>query len=74
MNELSEMMDQRRNGIPYDDLAREIGMKTPTLFRYIAGQRNMSVLNIRKIATWAREKDDKELINALVSYAIGFEI
>jgi len=74
MTTLAQMIDDRRGNTSYDDLAREINMKTATLHRYVTGERNMSVPNIRKIAAWAREKGDTELVSALASYALGFNV
>ena len=74
MAQVARMIDERRGDTSYDDLAREIGMKTPTLFRYIKGDRNMNVDNIRKIAAWAKRKNDCELVKALAAYAVGFDV
>ena len=74
MAELARMIEARRGDAPYDDLAREINLKTPTLFRFLKGERGMGIDSVRKVAAWAKLKDDHELIYALASYALGFDI
>ncbi len=73
MTTIAKMIDERRNKRPYDDFAREVGVKTPTLFRYIKEERNMDVKNIRLFAAWAKEQQDQEFISALAAY-VGIDI
>lgn len=74
MSEIARMIDERRGTTSYDDLAREIGIKTPTLFRYIKGDRNMTVPGMRLIAAWAAKRGDFELLEAMAEYALGVEM
>lgn len=68
------ILNERRADLTYDDFAREIGIKTPTLFRLLTGRHGMGVDSIRYFARWAKRQRDIALINALASYALGFEL
>ena len=68
---LIETLKARQGVLSCDDLARIIGIKTPSLQKYLKGERNLGVANIRKIATWARSNQDNEMVQALIDYALG---
>ena len=71
MTILIKALKHRQGALSYDDLARIIGIKTPSLHKYLTGDRNLGIANVRKIATWARSNNDNELIQALTDYALG---
>lgn len=66
-----EIIKARRNGKSVEVLASEMGLTAISLYRYLAGSRQMSVGGIRKIATWARAKNDQELLAALAAHVLG---
>lgn len=74
MKIVAEMINDRRGKGSYDDIARDIGIKTATLHRAMTLGRDMSVPSISKIALWAKAKNDRELLNTLASYALGFPV
>ncbi len=71
---LISALKERMGDNSHDDLAREIGIKTASLYGYLNGTRNMSIPNINIVAAWAKENDDIQLINALINYSLGFEV
>ena len=74
MHDLAQLLRNRRGEIPYEDLAREIDIKTSTLFRQLTGQRVISLKTVRKLAWWAAKRNDTELLDALASYSLGLKI
>ena len=74
MHDLAQLLRNRRGEIPYEDLAREIDIKTSTLFRQLVGQRVTSLVTLRKLAKWAHKKKDEELLDALATYALGLDV
>ena len=67
---LIDTLKERQGDMSYDDFARLIQIKTHSLRSFIVGDRNMGIANVRKIATWARQVEDAELIEALIDYAL----
>lgn len=49
-------------------------MNGPTLFRFIRGDLNLQVGQLRLIAAWARANNDTELLRALAVYALGVDV
>jgi hypothetical protein len=76
MATLMEMVETRRGDLSYEDYAHRIGLKTSVLYKYVkeAGARDMSIPNLQKMARYYYEQGDKEMVEALASYATGLEV
>ncbi len=68
---LIETLRARQGKQSCDDLARDIGIKTASLYKYLKGERGLGVANIRILAAWARMNQDNEMVQALIDYALG---
>lgn len=74
MSDVVGMIKTRRGDKSVDSLAREIGLQTVTLYRYLAGTRKMSRRSVQVIADWARRNGDTELVAALAAHSLGFDV
>lgn len=79
---INALIDRRQaagsNGKPlsYKEFAKLISdqMNGPTLFRFIKGDMNLQVAQLRLIAAWARANRDNEMLRALAAYALGQDV
>lgn len=74
MMSVSNILKARRGQTPYEDFARELDMKTATVYRIIKEERSIGIIAIRKIAAWAVARNDRELISALTFRALGYTL
>lgn len=74
MADIAKLLKNRRGDVPVEDFAPTIPIRISTYYRYESKERNMSVPNIRKIASWAIENNDLALAKALAEYALGFDL
>lgn len=74
MADIAKLLKARRGTTPIEDFAPKIPVRISTYYRYESEERNMSVPSIRTIANWAKANGDTELVNALASYALGFDL
>lgn len=73
---LMEMVEARRGDLSFEDYARELGLKTSVLYKYVKeqGNRDMSLPNFKRIAQYYHKKGDTEMVDALVQYATGLDV
>lgn len=58
-------------GLHPEQFAVALGVRYSTYRRYENADRNMSVPNIRTVATWARTEGQADLFQLLARYALG---
>ena len=74
MAELIKLLKQRQGEMSMEEYANKMGTRTSTLHRQYSGGRNLSIDILQRYAVYFREKGDQEMIDALASYALGFDV
>lgn len=78
MSDVVKMIEERRvrNETSFEDYARAMDVKTSVLYKYVkqAGERDMSVPNLKKIVQFYKSQNDVEMVAALVDYATGVKL
>jgi hypothetical protein len=74
MAELMEMIKARQGEMSIEEFANKMGTRAATLSRQYNGERNLGVDALRRYAAYFRQQNDAEMLKALASYALGFEL
>ncbi len=74
MANLVKMIQVRQGQMSTEEYANKIGLRGSTLFRYYNEERSISLDALRKMAQFYRQQNDTEMMRALSSYALGFEL
>jgi transcriptional regulator with XRE-family HTH domain len=74
MSTLVEMLKKRQGETHPEDFAREIGVRSSTVYSWYNGRRSIGVDGARNLAQYAKRRNDKELLLALGSYVLGVDL
>jgi predicted DNA-binding transcriptional regulator YafY len=74
MSDLVKMIQSRQGDMSIEEYANKMGFRGATLFRYYNNERAVGLNVVRKMAEYYRRQNDIEMLRALGSYALGFEV
>jgi transcriptional regulator with XRE-family HTH domain len=74
MAELMEMIKNRQGEMSIEEFANKMGTRSATLSRQYNGERNLGVDALRRYAAYFKQRNDVEMLKALASYALGFDL
>jgi transcriptional regulator with XRE-family HTH domain len=74
MSTLVELLKKRQGDLHPEDFARDVGVRTSTIYSWYNGRRSIGVDGARHLAKYAQKKQDRELLLALGSYVLGVDL
>lgn len=74
MADLMDLIKQRQGAMSIEEFANKIGTRGATLSRQYAGERDLGIDVLRRYAAYFKQQNDREMLEALASYALGFDL